>query len=100
MERKARVKTFSFHWGSGFIAEEAQVNGEHHVPTLQLMRYTDGPAAGSVSLRFCQYNHRGGFQRSPLMMGVEEVEMMREALKETPELRSLLLRLVEDEARS
>ena len=30
------------------------------------------------------------------MMGPEEVEMMREALKETPELRSLLLRLVED----
>ena len=42
MERKARVKTFSFHWGSGYIAEEAQVNAEHHVPTFQLMRYTEG----------------------------------------------------------
>ena len=97
MERKVRVKTFSFHWGSGYIAEEAQVDGEHHVPTFQLMRYTEGHAAGSVSLRFCQYNHRGGFRRSPLMMGEEEVEMMREALKETPELRAMLRRLVEDE---
>ena len=96
MASTARAKTFSFHWGSGHIAEEAQVEGEHHVPTLQLMRYTDGPAAGSVSLRFCQYNHRGGFRRSPLMMGEEEVEMMREALKETPELRALLRRLIEE----
>lgn len=96
MESKPRVKTFSFHWGSGYIAEEAQVSGEYHVPTLQLMRYTDGPAAGSVSLRFCQYNHRGGFRRSPLMMGEEEVEMMREALKDTPELQALLRRLVEE----
>ena len=96
MPSKSRVKTFSFHWGSGHIAEEAQVEGEHHVPTLQLMRYTDGPAAGGVSVRFCQYNHRGGFSRSPLMMGPEEVELMREALKATPELRALLRRLVED----
>ena len=96
METKPRVKTFSFHWGSGYIAEEAQVNGEHHVPTLQLMRYTEGHAAGSVSVRFCQYNHRGGFRRSPLMMGEEEIEMMRDALKETTELRALLQRLVTD----
>lgn len=96
MEGKSRVKTFSFHWGSGFIAEEAQVDGKRHVPTLQLMRYTDGPAAGSVSVRFCQYNHRGGFRRSPLIMGEEEVEMMREALRDTPELRALLRRMVVD----
>ena len=96
MERKQRVKTFSFHWGSGHIAEEAQVDGEYHVPTLQLMRYTEGHAAGSVSVRFCQYNHRGGFSRSPLMMGEEEIEMMREALRATPELRALLRRMVED----
>ena len=96
MERKRKTKTFSFHWGSGHIAEEAQVSGEHHVPTLQLMRYTEGHAAGSVSVRFCQYSHTGGFRRSPLMMGPEEVELMREALKETPELRGLLQRLVAD----
>jgi hypothetical protein len=96
MPSKIKTKTFSFHWGNGFIAEEAQVQGEHNVPTFQLMRYTDGPAEGTVTLRFCQYNHRGMFSRSPLMMGVEEIGMMREALKETPELRALLQQLVED----
>ena len=96
MVRKAKTKTFSFHWGSGHIAEEAQVSGEYNVPTFQLMRYTEGPAAGTVSLRFCQYNHSGRFSRSPLMMGVEEIGMMREALKETPELLALMKKLVED----
>jgi hypothetical protein len=96
MERKAKTKTFSFHWGSGYIAEEAQVQGEHNVPTFQLMKYTDGPAVGVVTLRFCQYNHRGMFSRSPLIMGVEEIGMMREALKETPELLALMKQLVAD----
>ena len=30
------------------------------------------------------------------MMSTEDIDMMREALKETPVLRGLLLRLVED----
>ena len=94
MERKK--KTFSFHWGSGHVAEEAQVSGEYNMPTFQLMRYTEGPAEGTVTLRFCQYNHRGMFSRSPLMMGMEEIGLMREALKGTPELRALLKQLVAD----
>ena len=87
-------KAFSFHWGSGYVAEEAQVQGPYHSPTIQLLRYTDGEAAGGLSIRFCYYSHSGRFQRSPLMMSEEEIQMMREALKETPELRGLLVRLV------
>ena len=97
MPSKAKTKTFSFHWGSGHVAEEAQVEGKYNVPTFQLMRYTDGPAEGTVTLRFCQYNHRGMFSRSPLMMGVEEIEMMRDALKETPELLALIKQLIQDQ---
>ncbi len=89
-------KEFSFHWGSGVVAEEAQVESPHHLPTFQLLKYTEGEAAGNVAVRFCQYGHNGRFRRSPLMMGVEDVERMREALKATPELRSLLVRLVEE----
>ncbi len=89
-----KVRAFSFHWGSGYVAEEARIQGPHHSPTFQLLRYTDGEAAGSVSIRFCHYSHAGRFQRSPLMMSEEEIEMMREALKETHELRELLVRLV------
>ena len=87
-------KTFSYHWGSGHVAEEAQVRGPHHSPTIQLLRYTDGEAAGRLSIRFCYYSHAGRFSRSPLMMSEDEIDMMRDALRETPELRNLLVRLV------
>ena len=91
-----KQRTFNYHWGSGYIAEEARVQGRYHSPALQLLRYTDGEAAGQVSLRFCHYSHGGMFRRSPLLMSSEEIEMMREALRQTPELRDMLLRLAED----
>ncbi len=78
------------------MAEEAQVEGEHHVPTLRLLKYTEGEAAGNVNIRFCHYSHRSGVGRSPLMMSPGEIDMMLEALRETPELRELLIRLVEE----
>ena len=52
---KKTQKTFAFHWGTGVIAEEAQVSGQHHLSTFQLLEYTEGQAAGEVSLRFCHY---------------------------------------------
>ena len=91
-----KQKTFSFSWGNGYVAEEARVEGEHHVPTLQLLKYTEGEAAGNVSVRFCHYGHGGNFRRSPLMMSPDEIDMMREALHETPQLLDLLRRLVGD----
>ena len=94
MEQKGR--SFSYHWGSGYVAEEARVRGQHHVPTIQLLKYTEGPATGGVSIRFCHYNHQGRFQRSPLLMSQEDVDMMRLALLEAPELRSFLSRLLEE----
>ena len=89
-------RSFTYHWGSGYVAEEAQVRGPHHMPTLQLLRYTEGEAAGAVSVRFCHYGHNGMFRRSPLLMSADEIDMMRDALRETPELRDLPKRLVED----
>ncbi len=89
-------KSFTFHWGSGVVVEEARVESPHHVPTLQLLEYTEGEAAGQVSIRFCQYGLNGRFRRSPLMMSPADVDQMREALRKTPELRRLLARLIED----
>lgn len=91
-----KQRTFSYHWGNGVVAEEAQVRGRYHQPTFQLLKYTDGEAAGEVSLRFCHYGHEGRFRRSPLLMSTEEIDMMRDALRKTPELRDLLLRLIGD----
>jgi hypothetical protein len=84
------------HWGSGEIVEEATFSSEYHEPTIQLMAYNEGEAAGSFSLRFCSYNHRGMFQRSPLMLGEEDIAGLRRALRETPRLREILRQLVRD----
>ena len=89
-------RPFTMHWGSGMIVEEARFSGEHHVPAIQLMEYTDGKAAGSWSIRFCSFNHRGAFQRSPLMLSDDTVAGMREALSKTPRLREILRQLVGD----
>jgi hypothetical protein len=91
-------RPFEMHWGSGEIVEEASTTGEWHEPCIQLMRYTQGEAAGAFTIRFCTYNLEGRFQRSPLMLGEADVEGLRAALKETPQLRALLKHLVEDEA--
>ena len=86
-------RPFSMHWGSGLIVEEASYVGEHHVPAIQLMRYDDGPAAGSYSIRFAHFSQRGAFQRSPLMISEAEIEDLRAAVAETPQLQRLLLRI-------
>ena len=91
-----RRKSFSYSWGSGYVAEEAQVTGQYHLPTLQLLEYTEGEAEGAVSVRFCHYGHNGVFRRSPLLMSADEIDMMREALSTTPKLRRLLSRLLEE----
>jgi hypothetical protein len=95
MPETARVpRPFTMHWGSGVITEEARFSGEYHVPAIQLMEYTKGEAAGSWSIRFCSFSHRGAFQRSPLMLNDDDIGQMREALARTPRLRDILRRMV------
>ena len=94
--REKKQKTFEYHWGSGYIAEEAQVETPWDIPTLQLMKYTDGDAAGQVVVRFCHYSYEGRFRRSPLMLSEEAIDDMRLALRTTPELRELLRRMLDD----
>jgi hypothetical protein len=83
------------HWGRGEIVEEATCSNEYHEPTIQLLQYTEGEAAGSYSIRFCSFNHRGMFQRSPLMIGEDDLDALRRALQKTPRLREALKRLVD-----
>ena len=89
-------RPFEMHWGRGEIVEEATFVGEYHEPAIQLMQSTEGEAAGGFSIRFCSYNHRGSFQRSPLMLGQAEIDGLRKALVETPRLRDILRELVAD----
>ncbi len=93
---RARTRTtprpFDLHWGSGQIAEEATYAGEHHEPAMQLLQFEDG----SLSVRFCYYDHAGRFQRSPLIVNSSEVDGIRQALKNTPRLREFLRELVDE----
>jgi len=77
-------------WGKGKITQEAAIARPHWEPTLQLMNYDDG----SQAVRFCFYT-RGRFNRSPLILGEDDVDDMREALDGAPAIRELLRRLVD-----
>jgi hypothetical protein len=88
-------RPFEMHWGRGQIVEEASYRGEYHEAVIQLMEYDDPEHAGYFSVRFCSYNPRGGFMRSPLMVGNEDLDGLREALKATPKLQAILRGLVE-----
>jgi hypothetical protein len=56
------------------------------------MRFDDG----SLTIRFCHFNHRGNFQRSPMMLSEHEVGAMREAVAQTPQLKRFLQRIAGD----
>jgi hypothetical protein len=91
--RASEEKTFTLHWGSGVVEEEAQFATAYHHPTIQLLKFTAGEAVGSYALRFCHYDHHGRFQRSPLILDTKELPALRKALADTPKLRRLLSRL-------
>lgn len=90
---KNAEKTFSLHWGSGVIEEEAQCATPYHRPTIQLLKFTEGEAKGSYALRFCHYDHRGRFQRAPLIIDAADLSNLKAALRATPKLRKLLGKL-------
>jgi hypothetical protein len=92
MVRKQRdlPRPFEMPWGKGEIVEEATASDEWHEPAIQLLRYEDG----SYAVRFCHYDERGRFQRSPLMVSAKTLAGLRRSLAATPRLRRLLRRLV------
>src|SRR5687768_7405987 len=95
MTTKARAvpRPFALHWGSGQVIEEASVEGEHHTPAIQLLRYDDGEAAGSLAVRFAYFSPRGAFQRAPLIVDEATIEALRAEVMRSPQLRKLLRRL-------
>jgi hypothetical protein len=92
--RQPKSKTFALHWGSGVVAEEVQVLSRYHRPSIQLLEFHEGQAAGTLQVRFCYYDHQGRFQRSPLIVDEENLDALARALKAAPRLRAMLRRLV------
>ncbi len=90
---KDKPKTFAFHWGSGVVEEEVQIATEYHRPTIQLLKFTEGAAKGSYEIRFCFYDHRGRFQRAPLIIDEADLAALRRALAGAPRLQRLIGKL-------
>lgn len=90
----AKPRTFSLHWGSGIVAEEAIAVDQYHRSAIQLLKFEEGPLAGSYEIRFCYYDTRGRFQRSPLVVDDDAISGIAKSLKSTPRLRKMLARLV------
>ncbi|HVA14203.1 MAG TPA: hypothetical protein VNF99_13190 [Stellaceae bacterium] len=93
-DKSQSPRNFSLHWGKGIIEEEVRIASTYHSPTIQLLKFTEGAAAGSREIRFCYYDHRGRFQRSPLIVDEAALPELRKALKATPRLAKLLKKLV------
>ena len=93
MAKPPKPKTFNLHWGSGIVEEEATIETQYHKPSIQLLKFTDGEAAGTYQIRFCFYNHQGRFQRAPMILGEADLGDLRKALAHTPKLKKLLAKL-------
>ena len=95
MARKnPQQKTFKLPWGSGVVEEEVQIEAKYHMPTVQLLRFTEGQAKGTLEVRFCHYDHEGRFQRSPLIIDAHDLPGLGRALREAPKLLVLLSRMI------
>ena len=90
-------RPFTYPWGSGQIVEEASATREHSEPTLQLLEFQGEGHDPYVMIRFCSYTPTGAFRRHPMLASADDIAQLREALKETPRLRSLLAELVREE---
>ena len=89
-EPRTIPRPFSLHWGGGQIVEEAQAASPYHQAAIQLLRFDDG----SQSLRFCYYDRKGRFQRSPLIVSEDLIPALRASLRASPRLSRLLKRVV------
>jgi len=92
---KRPTRSFSLHWGRGIIEEEVRVSSTYHQPSIQLLKFTEGPAAGTREIRFCYYDHNGRFQRSPLIIDERDIPNLRRALKSAPRLAQMLANLAD-----
>lgn len=83
-------RSFELPWASGEVVEEASFVGEYHESVVQLLEAEEG----YVMVRFCHYDLKGRFQRSPLIVGEDDIKGLKKALSKSPKLLALLRKLV------
>lgn len=59
-------------------------------PTIQLLKFTKGEAAGSYAIRFCQLGAKKALMRAPMVIDASAVRDLKKALVGAPKLRKLL----------
>jgi hypothetical protein len=79
-------------WGKGRVVDEVSAHDQHKEMVIQLIEW-DG---GGQTLRFCQYWPDGRFQRQPMMIGVDDIAALREALRANERLLGLVRQLVDE----
>jgi hypothetical protein len=79
-------------WGKGQVVEEISAEDQYKEAVIQLIEW-DG---GGETLRFCQYWPDGRFQRQPMMIGVDDLPALRNALRRNQRLFALVRQLVEE----
>jgi hypothetical protein len=96
-ERRRLPRRFSFHWGEGYIVEEASVKCTIHAdgkvhswePTIQLLQYDDE----TTEVRFCVYIGKK-FTRMPPIMDSQAMEALSKKLKSTVLLKKAMRQLL------
>ena len=85
-ESRTLPRPFKLHWGGGMIVEEVIIECEYHQPCIQLLAFDEG----YEEIRFCYYDLEGRFQRSPMMIGPDELKRLAKELNNAPRLRKAL----------
>ena len=78
-------------WGKGQVVEEVSAEDRYKEAVIQLIEWE----GGGQTLRFCQYWPDGRFQRQPMMIGVDDLPALREALQRNERLHALVRQLVD-----
>lgn len=91
-KRRPIPRSFSFPWGNGEIIEEVSFRGQHHEPTIQLLKFTDG----FELVRFCSYTLTGRFERNSWIASAPELNGLSHELNKTPRLKNILKKLIQE----
>ncbi len=96
MPHRRVPRPFNLLWGSGRVIEEAAIEGGLHAPALQLLAYDEGEKKGQLAVRFAAYDPEGELERRPLIINERELAALRRELDQTPRMKALLKRLLEE----
>jgi hypothetical protein len=92
---KAIPRPFNFkEIGKGDIVEEAAKDYDTWAPSIQVLKFKNG----RIMVRFCYYTKTGKIAPRALSLNEDDISNLRKEIKEKPQVRKFLQRLLSDEA--